>query len=365
MEKNNEQIKNIWKPLCLVMAVLLALSWVFFGFLYSKGGVDFSTLENPKQVQTDNGSPVTDENGEELPSDETIPMPSALAFSSAAALDGANAAYDSVTLTATVKPDTADNKTVDWAVAFVNPSSAWANGKTVTDYVTVTPTSDGSTMATVQCLKDFGEQIKVTVTSRDNEEAKAECTVDFAKRVASVSIPLKNLTETVPANVVWDSSMSSYTPASRIVDLVPTNAPSVIEVEYSSYTLDDTFEKSITFFGTSEMLEKLKSGGFSDASLMTALKGTFYALFGSTMFRGVLGIGALYNIGAGLVGNAEILNKGTDILRQNLDIPFARLTVALEGTYSDFLWEMDVYTTAECLTTAVTNVSLDQSDVII
>ena len=60
----NDSVKNVWKPLCIVFAALLALSWVFFGFLYSKGGVDFSTLENPKQVQTDNGSPVTDENGE-------------------------------------------------------------------------------------------------------------------------------------------------------------------------------------------------------------------------------------------------------------------------------------------------------------
>ena len=49
----NDSVKNVWKPLCIVFAALLALSWVFFGFLYSKGGVDFSTLENPKQVQTD------------------------------------------------------------------------------------------------------------------------------------------------------------------------------------------------------------------------------------------------------------------------------------------------------------------------
>lgn len=49
MERNDEQIKNVWKPLCIVFAALLALSWVFFGFLYSKGGVNFSTLENPEQ----------------------------------------------------------------------------------------------------------------------------------------------------------------------------------------------------------------------------------------------------------------------------------------------------------------------------
>lgn len=68
------------------------------------------------------------------------------------------------TLTATVLPEKASNKAVDWAVSFVNPSSAWATGKTVTDYVTVTPTADGALTANVECLQAFGEQIKVTVT---------------------------------------------------------------------------------------------------------------------------------------------------------------------------------------------------------
>ena len=71
-------------------------------------------------------------------------------------------------LTATVTPENATNKAVDWAVAFVNPSGEWATGKTVTDYVTVTPTADGALTANVECVKDFGEQVRVTVTSRDN-----------------------------------------------------------------------------------------------------------------------------------------------------------------------------------------------------
>lgn len=86
-------------------------------------------------------------------------------------------------LTATIEPENASNKAVDWSVEFVDPSSSWASGKSVTDYVTVTPTSDGALTATVANLGAFGEQIKVTVTSRDNPEAKAECTVDYAQKV--------------------------------------------------------------------------------------------------------------------------------------------------------------------------------------
>ena len=100
------------------------------------------------------------------------------------------------TLSATITPSDADNQTVDWAVAFINPSSSWASGKTVTDYVTITPQSDGSKTATAQCLKAFGEQIKITVTSRENAEAKAECIADYVARIARIEWTMGSSTGT-------------------------------------------------------------------------------------------------------------------------------------------------------------------------
>ncbi len=88
----------------------------------------------------------------------------------------------SVNVVATITPDDAANKAVDWTVAFVNTSSAWANGKTATDYITAEPTTDGALTATVTCKAAFGEQIKITVTSRDNPEASASCTVDYKQQ---------------------------------------------------------------------------------------------------------------------------------------------------------------------------------------
>ena len=182
----NDSVKNVWKPLCIVFAALLALSWVFFGFLYSKGGVDFSTLENPEQNYTVDGGAIIGEgesNGIALMSAE-IPVED---FAANGISPMAETAY---TLTATITPDNADDKAVDWSVAFVNPESEWATGKTVTDYVTLTPTSDGALTANVECLQAFGEQISVTVTSRDNESATANCTVDYAKRVTEANCRL-------------------------------------------------------------------------------------------------------------------------------------------------------------------------------
>ena len=182
----NDSVKNVWKPLCIVFAALLALSWVFFGFLYSKGGVDFSTLENPEQNYTVDGGAIIGEgesNGIALMSAE-IPVED---FAANGISPMAETAY---TLTATITPDNADNKAVDWTIAFVNPESEWATGKTVTDYVTVTPTSDGALTATVECLQAFGEQIKVVVISRDNTKVSAECTVDYYIRPMGATVTL-------------------------------------------------------------------------------------------------------------------------------------------------------------------------------
>lgn len=91
-------------------------------------------------------------------------------------------------LTATVTPDFAIDKTVDWSIRFTDPSSAWATGKTVTDYVTVTPTSDGALTANVTCLKAFGEEICIWVTSRQNTSAKANCFVDYVKKLVDMTV---------------------------------------------------------------------------------------------------------------------------------------------------------------------------------
>ncbi len=144
-------------------------------------------------------------------------------------------------LTATITPSNASNKTVDWSVAWVNSSSTWASGKTVTDYVTVTPTSDGALTANVECKQAFGEQIKVICTSRDNENAKAECNVDYAKKVNFVGVKLNTMRENYSAQL--DSKKSLFYIA---FDFSSNTSYGNFELTpyYSDYTIDDTFEIS-------------------------------------------------------------------------------------------------------------------------
>ena len=101
-------------------------------------------------------------------------------------------ALESVTLTATVKPDnTAENTGVDWDIKWKNSSSSWANGKSVTSYVTLTPSGDSyaqSKIVTLNNLQPFGEQIVVTATARDNPEVTASCNVDYVQKITGFSL---------------------------------------------------------------------------------------------------------------------------------------------------------------------------------
>lgn len=101
------------------------------------------------------------------------------------------AAETAYTITATAQPAAALPE-IDWSIGFQNAASTWANGKSVSDYVTYTVSED-TTQATVSCSKAFGEPIIITATSAYNTEAKATCKVDYVRAVTSVENYMGNL----------------------------------------------------------------------------------------------------------------------------------------------------------------------------
>lgn len=202
-------------------------------------------------------------------------------------------------LRAVLEPSDAYNRAVDWVVAFVNPSSAWATGKTVTDYVTVTPTSDGALTANVECLKPFGEQIKVTVTSRENNEATADCMVDYVKRLTGATVSVNGGSTivcstdgtdyTVTLNETYsDGTIESTTTITSAKITLTEEFRSAIE-SYSSIILKDLVTKELdlssgfvsdeafikSFFSSSDYTPQLKaphffSNGFKNKALEVA-----------------------------------------------------------------------------------------------
>ena len=147
----NYELKRHQKSDVIKWIIAFALIFVLLAGLIGTWVVlfedDAPEEESPVQTET----VVTDGEGNPMESGKVYAMPANMVFAATAAEP--SDAKDGITLKATIDPDTAANQNVDWSVSFVNPSSSWASGKTITDYVTVTPTSDGALTATVQCLK--------------------------------------------------------------------------------------------------------------------------------------------------------------------------------------------------------------------
>ena len=118
-----------------------------------------------------------------------------LAVASAETVDATS--EGKTTLSVTVTPaELAPYVKVDWSVAWQNADSEWATGKTVTDYVTVTPTADGALTAEVACKAAFGEKVVVSVSVRDDATLKAECVCDYRERFEELTIELNRGEET-------------------------------------------------------------------------------------------------------------------------------------------------------------------------
>lgn len=182
---------KVWTAvLAVLLAIVIAGAAALVGFL-SDGFKNWDKFKDEEQAeQTDetaDGAVISDgvSHGIKL-------MSARAQFDEDPSAGGSSDTASTYVLTATVEPNYAANKAVDWSVAFVNASSEWATGKTVTDYVTVTPESDGALKATVKCLKAFGEQVKVTVMSRDNADASASCLVDYKQKLSGGTLKIND-----------------------------------------------------------------------------------------------------------------------------------------------------------------------------
>lgn len=267
------------------------------------------------------------------------------------------------TLTATITPSNATNKAVDWSVSFVNASSAWATGKTVTDYVTITPTSDGALTATVSCLQDFGEQIKVIAASRAYPDKKAECTVDYAKRIDTVSFSMQPSSGGSAVNVT--SAEDSVTLPT--MDCSLTLTPSFT---YSDYTVEDTFAgeyKIVTTANVDTMYNALDD--------VDATAGSITLYEDDIMFSGS---GATYSMEFGFLDNAtagvgdtyyyyedpSLFNGMFEWLRSNSTTPLFAFEYELTGTHSSVSGSIDILFDVGSYTIAVSGVGLNESNLI-
>lgn len=94
-------------------------------------------------------------------------------------------------LKATVKPDNdATNSAVTWSIAWKNPSSEWATGKQISQYLTLQfgESVTESKTCTVSCLQAFGEPAVITVTAKEYPEITKTVPVDYVQKVTDYTL---------------------------------------------------------------------------------------------------------------------------------------------------------------------------------
>lgn len=288
--------------LALVIAGGVAAVGVFSnGFKdWDKFKKDDTQQEQPMTPPEDSGgSDITAEasNGIRLMSMKLAPVQYA-AYGVAA---NAESAY---TLTATVYPEDAANKLLDWTVSFKNASSTWASGKTVTDYVTVTPSSDGALTAVVENKTAFGEQVVVKVTSRDNTSAYATLNVEYLQRTTGYTLSLDGKTYATTgtkANAAKPTFAASQSAAAKVTvnkSSVYTRA-NTDKAEYFTIKPTAAFKTAITNAGLSATALKEYSGNAS-----ATLSGWFDSTWGTALYANNTQRNKLISAIKGFSGNA-------------------------------------------------------------
>lgn len=115
-----------------------------------------------------------DADGDNYDYGDVIDLPSNITFKK-----NANNRASSLTVKATVLPDTATNKELEWSLV-------WADGGShgnVSDYVKITPSADTHD-CTINYNKPFNSQIKLVVKSKQNSSVSVECSLDCYYRFA-------------------------------------------------------------------------------------------------------------------------------------------------------------------------------------
>ncbi len=161
--------------------------------------------EPPAEEEQTEQAAVTDGEGNAMDEDIVYPMPEKMSFSAAAFAQplaqfgepsGTTVTSPQsvdVRIEAYVYPESAANKTVDFSVAWGNAPTH--GSEQVSNYLTVTPDSDGSTTATVSCKESFGDDtIIITVTTREGGYT-ATCTVSFTGIASGIEITSSTATK--------------------------------------------------------------------------------------------------------------------------------------------------------------------------
>jgi hypothetical protein len=255
-------------------------------------------------------------------------------------------------LTATVSPSDATDTALDWSVAFVEPDSEWATGKTVTDYVTVTPTADGASTAAVECKQAFGAQITVVCKARSNSAVSASCSVDYTQKLLGSKLVFGPYYGGGPSDTFEEGSG-----VVTITRAAPNHDPYRVGINFgysqmitsSACTLPDEYTWKITSRGTPVIWDHhyLDGTGLVNGSLeCTVYENGVYKSYQGTggandypIFSGA-GLGAIYGDAYksarfyNMLGADEIVNtEGCLLIESTITGKYSTYTYTYKATF--------------------------------
>lgn len=144
------------KIFAFLLVVVLLVSTVCIGIL-TGGFKDWSEFADFKQSQ--DAEKIPDIQGE----NSAVASIRSLSLKMGAATTMAADQSISKTLTATVFPEDAKNKELDWKLEWMDET----NQTDISEFLVLTPDSDGSLTATLTCKKPFEGEALITATSRE------------------------------------------------------------------------------------------------------------------------------------------------------------------------------------------------------
>ncbi len=202
--------------------VLTLLAFILVGVMLA--GIILGWFEKSSSAEEQEQAAVIDGEGNAMDAGTLYRMPEKMTFTTAGSgiplaqfgdPEGTTStARAEVRIEAYVVPENANNREVDFSVAW--DEGAQRSAEPVTDYVTVTPETDGSRVATVVCIKGFGDDIiLITVTTRDGG-FQATCTVTFEGAPSSLKF-MYNDTEYSSSSEITVQANAEYSVKLKLV----------------------------------------------------------------------------------------------------------------------------------------------------
>lgn len=168
-----------------------------------------------------------------------------------------NLPADSYTIEATVLPENAYNKKVNWSLAWDSDESSdedndnFKIGKNVEDYIKITASGIHNHLLTVEALQPFESQAIITATSAQNATLQATTVVNYVRRVQS---------ENNGGSHFFSSDQSINHVYTNVTFTLGSGSKTVHDINNITYKWAPRFFISGKGFSSPEPIEPLESG---------------------------------------------------------------------------------------------------------